>query len=216
MSTSAKRVIVTAKLKKKNYPQLLARAWVIYNAWLANAQVLGTPTLSVAAYLVILQAFDGAQHAAVGSRDALIIETRDAKAMLMITAIEGWQAFLQGLCDASPAMAGQLIAAGGMFVRGTGKRVKALLGLSLVPGQPGTVEANANAKLLTGGSRKRPTFNWQTSGDAGKTIANGGSTPHVETTFANIPLLSTLYVRVNVTLGKTTGDWSQWVSVFVY
>ena len=73
MSTSAKRDIVTAKLKKKNYPKLSARAWVIYNAWLVNTQQLGTPTLSVAAYLVILQAFDGAQQAAVGSKDALIV-----------------------------------------------------------------------------------------------------------------------------------------------
>ena len=65
-------------------------------------------------------------------------------------------------------------------------------------------------------TRKRPTFNWETSVDAGKTIVNGGSTPHVQTTFANVPLLSTLYVRVSVTLGKTTGDWSQWVSILVH
>ena len=216
MSRTAKRILVTAKLKKTNYPKLLARAWVIYDAWLANAQQLGTPTPSVPAYLVLLQAFDGAQHAAAGSKDALIIETRNAKALLIITAIESWETFLQGQCDANLAMAGQLIAAGGMFVRGTGKRVKPLLGLSLVPGQPGTVAASANGTLLTGGSRKRPTFNWETSGDAGKTVTDGGSTPHVETTFANVPLLSTLYVRVSVTLGKTTGDWSQWVSVFVH
>jgi hypothetical protein len=216
MGTSTRMLLVTAKLKKTNYPKLLARAWVIYNAWLANAQALGTPTPSLPAYLALLDAFDGAQHAAAGSKDSLIIETRNAKALLVVMATESWETFLQGLCDASPATAGQLIAAGGMFVRGTGKRVKALLGLSLVPGQPGTVAANANGTLLTGGSRKRPMFNWETSGDGGKTITNGGSTPHVQTTFANVPLLSTLYVRVSVTLGKTTGDWSQWVSVLVH
>lgn len=216
MNTPAKRIIVTAKLKKKNYPQLLARAWVIYNAWLANAQELGTPAPTLPAFLALVQAFDTAQKAASGSKGALIIQTRNGKALLVITAIESWETFLQGQCDASPEMAGQLIAAGGMFVRGTGKRQKPLLGLSLVSGQPGTVAASANGKLLTGGSRKRPMFNWETSGDAGKTITNAGSTPHVQTTFANVPLLSTLYVRVSVTLGKTTGEWSQWVSVLVH
>jgi hypothetical protein len=68
----------------------------------------------------------------------------------------------------------------------------------------------------TGGSRKRPTFNWQTSGDGGKTIASASSTPHAKATFANLALLSTLSVRVSVTLGSTTSDWSQWVSMLVH
>jgi hypothetical protein len=99
---------------------------------------------------------------------------------------------------------------------GTGRRNKPLLALGLVAGEPGTVGASANAALLTGGSHKRPTFNWQTGVDGGKTIINGSSTPHANTTFANIALLSTLSVRVSVTLGKTTGDWSQWVTVLVH
>jgi hypothetical protein len=215
MSMPATRTIATAKLKKKNYPHLSARGWVIYNSWLANGSLLGVPTPSVAAYLLILQAYDTAQHAVSGSKDTLIMETRNAKALLLISAIESWQAFLQGLCDASPEMAGQLIAAAGMFIRGTGKRQKEILELSLVPGQPGTVAADANGKLLTGGSRKRPSFGWQTSSD-GKTVLATSSTSHVETTFTNIPLLSTLYVRVNVTLGKTTTDWTQWMSILVH
>jgi hypothetical protein len=214
MSTSEKRILVTPKLNKKQHVKLLMSAWNIYNAWLANTAQLPTPVPSLVAFLALLQAFDTAQQQA-GSKDKLAIETRNAKALLVVSAIEAWQALLQGACDANPAMATQLIAAGAMFVRGTGKRNKPLIAVSLVPGQPGTVEASANATLLTGGTRQRPTFNWQSSADA-KTIASTSSTPHAETTFPSVPMLSTLYVRVSVTLGKTTSDWSQWVSVLVH
>jgi hypothetical protein len=214
MSTSEKRILVTPKLNKKQHAKLLMSAWNIYNAWLANTAQLPAPAPSLAVFLALLQAFDTAQQQA-GSKEKLAIQTRNAKALLVVSAIEAWQALLQGACDANPAMAVQLIAAGAMFVRGTGKRNKALLALSLVPGQPGTVKASANATLLTGGTRKRPTFNWQSSSDA-KTIAGTTATPHAESTFSNVPLLSILYVRVCVTLGKTTSDWSQWVSVLVH
>jgi hypothetical protein len=215
MSTTEKRILVTAKLKTKHYVLLLSRAWAIYNAWLANAASLPTPAPTLAVFLVLLQAYDTAQNQA-STRDKLVIQTRNAKALLVISAIGAWEAQIQGACDANPAEAGQLIASGGMFVRGTGKHNKPVLALVLVAGQLGTVGANANATLLTGGSHKRPTFNWQSSGDGGKTITNGSSTPHANTTFENVALLSTLSVRVSVTLGKTTGDWSQWVSVLVH
>ncbi len=216
MSTSAKRTLVTARLKKSNYPHLLMRAWVIYNDWLANAQLLGTPSPTLPVFLALVQTLDAAQQAASGSKDALVIATRNGKAALVVTAVESWETNLQGQCDTSPAAARQLIAAGGMFVRATGRVEKPLLGLSLVAGEPGTVAASANRKLLTGGSRKRATVNWQTSANGGQTILGTSSTPYVKTTFANVALLSTLYVRVSVTLGKTTGDWSQWVSILVH
>jgi hypothetical protein len=215
MSTSERRTLVTPKLNKRKLGQILMRAWSIYNAWLANAAELPVPVPSLAAFLALLQVFDTAQQQS-DRRDRLAVQTRNAKALLVISAIEAWAALLQGACDASPAQAGQLIAAASMFVRGTGTRSKAILGVSLVPGEPGTVAARANAKLLTGGSRRRPTFNWQTSGDAGKSIASASSTPHAATKFANVPLLSTVCVRVSVTLGQSTGDWSQWVSLLVH
>ncbi len=216
MSTPATRTIVTARLRKRNFPHLLMRAWVIYNDWLANASLLGVSTASLQAFLALVQAFDTAQQAASASKDALVMETRNGKAALVVTAIESWETTLQGQCDVSPATARQLIAAGGMFVRGTGRRVKPLLGLSLVAGEPGTVKASANRKLLTGGSRKRTTVNWQTSANGGQTILGTTSTGYVETTFAGVALLSTLWVRVNVMLGTTTGEWSQWVSILVH
>ena len=216
MSTPAKRTFVTARLKKRNYPLLLMRAWAIYRAWLANAQQLGATVASLQAFLALVEAFDAAQQEASASKDPLVMKRRNGKALAVILAVESWQRALQILCDASPAAAEQLIAAGGMFVRGTGRREKPLLGLSLAGGELGTVVARASGKLLTGGSRRRSTTNWQSSGNGGETILGTTSTPTFETTFAGVPLLSTLYVRVSVTLGKTTGEWSPWVSVFVH
>ena len=73
----------------------------------------------------------------------------------------------------------------------------------------------ANASMLTGGSKKRPMFNWGGSFDGGKTWSYSQSTPHANTVLTDIPLGSTLVVRVSVTLGKVTGAWSPEVSILV-
>jgi hypothetical protein len=102
-----------------------------------------------------------------------------------------------------------------MFAADVPAHDKALLEAKLIPGQPGAVQLIANASMLTGGSKKRPTFNWGGSLDGGKTWSITQSTPHANTVLANIPLGTNLVVRVSVTLGKVTGAWSQEVDIQV-
>ncbi len=83
---------------------------------------------------------------------------------------------------------------------------------------PGVVHLDANASLLVGpaDASKNVTFNWQMSGDGGKTWTDLHSTPLGNTDVLGLALLSTYGFRVSVTIGKVTGAWSQPVSLLVH
>jgi hypothetical protein len=213
MST-VQRIRVSAALKKKNYPHLGARAHVIYNAMLLNAVEFPNALPTLATLLVLVTSFDVAQQAAEGKIPGAAA-TRNAKALQLITGLESEETYVQGLCDASPEQAMELIAFAGMVAMTPPSHPKSIIGAALVPGALGTVVVSAYAKQLLAGSHKRPTFNWQGSPDC-KTINNLPSTPHATMLVTNLPLLANAYFRVNVTLGKVTGEWSQWVMIFVH
>ncbi len=66
------------------------------------------------------------------------------------------------------------------------------------------------------GQRKR-FFNWQSTGDGGKTFVTLPSTPKSKTTVANLPPLTTYGFRVCVTNSDgVMGEWSQIVSFLVH
>jgi len=212
---TAKRIRVTAALKRKNYPHLLMRAHAIYNGMAGTPALFPSPIPSMAGLLPLLTAFDTAQQATLTKAKGTT-QTRNLTALPLITALESEVTYIQGLCDESPEQALKLIAAAGMVAVNSPSHAKAILQTKLVPAIPGTALLVANATLLVNGSKKRPTFNWQSSIDGGKTIVNLPSTPHADTEVANLPLLTTVAFRVSVTLGKVTGEWSQWVTLFVH
>jgi hypothetical protein len=212
MATTLRRIRVTAALKVKNYPHLQLRAWAIYNAMLANAASFPNPSPSLAALLALVTSFELAQQATV-TRAKGTVPARNAKAALVVTALESEVTMVQGLCDANPEQAEQLIANAGMVAMDIPDHDKQFLEPTLTT-TAGTVHLAVNMKMLTGGSRKRPTVNWQSSPD-GKTWTNQQSTPLGDTDIPNLPMMAEAWFRVSVTLGKVTGVWSQSVSIFV-
>jgi hypothetical protein len=199
----------------RDYAELLIRAWAIYNAMLANAQLFPAPTPTMAIFLALLTSYEQSQQATL-MRTKGATAKRNAAAALLVTAIESETNMVQGLCDANPEQAMVYIDGAGMYAEKTGEHPKEILTATANPATPGVVALDANAKMLTGGSRKRPQFNWQMSPNGGTTIVNLPSTPLHNTEVQNVPLLATSWFRVSVTLGKVTGAWSQWVSVFVH
>lgn len=212
---TVQRIRVTLGLKPKKYLELLVRAHAIYNAMLANAAMFPNPAPTLAVLLVLLTNFDVAQQATTTKAKGTFA-TRNGKAALLVTGLEGEQNYIQALCDANPELAPELIAGAAMFAAETPVYDKPLLVAKVVPATPGTVHVVANAKQLRAGSRKRPTFHWQSSVDGGKTWLAAQSTPRANTDIANLPLLGDASFRVCVTLGKITGEWSQPVTILVH
>ena len=215
MTTAIRRIRVSLGLKPQNYPWLLLRAHAIYTAMMANPVLFPNPTPTMAILLTLLTAFDVAQQATI-TRAKGTIAARNAKAALLVTALESEETYVQGLCDASPEQAPELIDGAAMFAKAIAQHDKAILEASLILATPGLVQLDANAKMLLAGSRKRPTFNWQSSPDGGKTIVTLPSTPHAKTFVPNMPMLADAWFRASVTLGTTTSEWTQWVKIFVH
>ena len=206
----------TLGVGKDNRIGVLARAKIMYAAFIAALAMFPSPTVSMAAFLALIEAFDAAQQATT-SRAKGLASARDGKRDAVWTAMESLRSYVQGLADAlTPNNAGALIEAAGLLVAGRGARAKAVLQASLTP-TPGIVHLVANASILVGGRRtKFVTFHWQWSSDNGKTWNDGGSTPLADTLVPNLTLMTLYQFRVAATVSRTTGAWSQPVGLLVH
>jgi len=202
---------------KQNARGVLARAQAVYTGITANAALFANPTVTPAALLALINAMDAAQTAAMTTKAKGAATVRDTKRDVLWTALNSLCTYVQGLADAGAAdHAIMLIEAAGFLVAQVAVHQKPILQAQLTTTQ-GTVKLIANATVLLGkaSASKKATFHWQYSTD-GKTWIDGGSTPYAKTSIPNLTLMTTYTFRVSVTVGETTGQWSQAVSLLVH
>ena len=193
---------------------VLARAKIIYAAMLAAAATFVSPTVTMVAFLALIQALDQAQQAAA-TRAKGLATLRNTKRDAVWTAMESLRIYVQGLADVATAEnAAALIELAGLLVAGSASHPKAILQAKLTT-TPGVVQLIANASILTGKTSRSVTFNWQWSLD-GKTWNSLASTPLADTLVPNLTLMTTYQFRVSATVSRTTGDWSQPVGLLVH
>jgi hypothetical protein len=178
----------------------------MWTAMVAAVASFPNPTVALAAFLVLIQNLEAAQNESK-SRAKGLASARDAERDALWTAMLSLQTNVQTLADKLPAgQAIALIESAGLLVAGVGKHAKALIAATMTT-TSGLVRIVANAKLLTDGTKKRVTFNWQWSLDQ-KTWNNMPSTPHAETELASCTPMTMYWFRVSVTISKKTGAWS--------
>jgi hypothetical protein len=202
---------------KKNVPGVLFRAQTMYAAILAAVALFGSPPITMAAFLALINALAAAQQVATGTKAKGSATLRNTKRNLVWTAMESLRAYTQGLADLlSVEEAASLIEAAGLLVEETVRHSKALLTASLTA-TSGTVHLVANRSLLVGpgGSSKKVTFHWQMSLD-GKTWTDLGWNGYTIMDATGLTLMTTYAFRVSVTVGKVAGTWSQPVSLLVH
>jgi hypothetical protein len=185
----------------------------IYTGLLAGAATtFASPTIAVVALLALIQGLQAAETAA-GTKARGLAKVRDSKRDLLWSALESLRAYVQTQADLLvPAAAIVLIESAGFIVAEIAVHDKPILEALLVPASAGTVRLVANASLLVGSSKAKTQFNWQMSLD-GKTWTNLPSTPLATTEVTGLTPLTAYWFRVNVTLGKVTGAWTQAVTV---
>jgi hypothetical protein len=203
---------------KRNIPGVLFRSQAMRDAIVANAATFNSPTVTMVVFLGLITALAVAQQSAKATRAKGTAALRNTKRDAVWTAMESLQKYVQGLADVLSADgATALIEAAGLVVAATPKHEKALLAATLTT-TPGLVHLAAHASLLAGkgNAGKKATFNWQWSGDNGKTWNSVSSTPHANTDVGGLALMGTYSFRVSATIGKVVGAWSQAVSVLVH
>jgi hypothetical protein len=217
VSTNA-RPRASLGVAKKDVLAVLARAHAMYGALLAAVSMFPSPTVTLVAFLALLQALEGAQQALTSTKAKGLASARNLKRNELWTAMESLRAYVQSIADSVTAEnAAVLIEAAGLLVAKAGVRHKDILTPVLVAGQPGTVRLYAYATVLAGAApHKRRNFNWSVSSDGGKTWVGLPSTPYATTEVPNLAMMVEHQFRVSVTIGKTIGEWSQPAKLLVH
>jgi hypothetical protein len=204
---------------KSNISSVLSRAQTMHDAIVANAATFASLPISMVAFLALVTSLAAAQAAVTGTRAKGSAEARNSRRNTLWTAMLSLQAYIQGLANAlGHDEAEALIKAAGLVVAkpkaGPGKPVLAAK-LTSVPGNV-HLEANRSALVGKADAAKHASFAWAWSADGGKTWTSAPTTPYAQTDIPGLTLMNTYSFRVSVTVAKTTGAWSQAVSILVH
>jgi hypothetical protein len=198
-------------VSKHEVPGVIARALAMHDGWVASAALFGSPAITMVAFLALITALVDAQQYAKNTGAKGSASMRNTKRDAVWTAMGTLRTQVQGWADVATAdNAVALIEAAGLLVAGSPSHQKALLSATLTAA-PGVAHlaANATALLGKGGLSKKATFHWQRSDNGGKSWEDAGATPYASTDVTGLALMTTYAFRVSVTVGKSTGAWSQ-------
>ncbi len=209
------RARVILDLRRTNYPHLIGRGGDICSGLEGHPSLFLAPNPAVPVLEGYLQDLILA-HQDVRDRVGGAAETRLVKANVLVTGLVGAQAYVQGIIDNAPPDQGPMIAkAAGMPIALPPTYVKALLKATQeAPGAP--VHLDANVTMLTADVKGKVYFNWQVSGDGGKTWLSVPSTPHGSTDVTGLTALQTYAFRVSIQSRKGAGEWTDPVTFFVH
>jgi hypothetical protein len=199
---------------RKNVPRVVARGRLMLKSLSDAPSLFQNPPLSLADFEALIDATVGAQVAAEQGGRGLFAARNVARNSLW-AGMETLRVFIQNLADnAQPESARALIEASGLVLANSSAHGKPLL-QALLGAVPGIVRVRVNASLLTSRSKKKATFNWQWSANNGASWQGAPSTPYADTEIG--PLGAGTYLfRASVTLARTTGAWTDPVSLPVH
>jgi len=177
----------------------------MYAAILAAVATFNAAPITMAAFLLLIEAAQTAQTAAA-SRAKGLAAVRDTKITPLWNAMILLRSYVQGMVDQLDGAGGlALINQAGLIVGGVAAHVKMLFEAKLDT-TANVVHLILNAKAFLGPTSKRVTFHWQISSD-GKTWTNLPSTPYAETQLPS-PGPGSYQFRAAATVGKTVVDWT--------
>jgi hypothetical protein len=199
-------------VRRADVPGVLTRAGIMEAAILLAAALFPSPPITMAAFLLLIQAAATAQTA-TATRAMGLASLRDTKVDALWTAMLALKAYVGGLASGLDATsATSLIQAAGLLVAESTTHGKLLLTATFIP-PTGTVHVSVNALLLLGKrTSKKTIFTWSWSTDGGKTWSAGITTGYASLDVPGLPPGTYLF-RVFATVGKTLGEPTQAVSL---
>jgi hypothetical protein len=170
------------------------------NAWFPS------PNPALATANVALAALTAAETATKG-RSPGAKDARNAKHLAVKSLVEQLRAHVQGIADANPDHAEEIIRSAGMGVRKSGSKPKPPLAASA-----GSVSGTARLAAFVG--KSRASHEWQWSLDQ-KAWNSAASTLQGKTTIAGLTPGAVVYFRHRMVTKAGESDWSQVVTLMI-
>ena len=211
------RARAVMKINRTQTVSVTGKANAMCNGWAAHPALFANPDPAIATVQGQVVVVGNAEIVAL-TRARGSAAARDVQLGLLVGMLEKGVCYVQGLADTCPSQdqAVALILAAGLSVAAVGGHIKPILAVKQGP-VAGSVILDANARALTGGTKKKYFLNWQLSADGGKTWTSMPSTPKAKTSLDGLTPLTTYEFRVSVTNSDgTTGAWSQTFAFLVH
>jgi hypothetical protein len=204
VNTQTQRIQVTLKIPthvgdlKKGGEAIVAS--MTNNPYFPNvAAQLGT----VSASLTVLGDADALTKTKKGT-----VPARNAARANVVTNLHGLKMVVQQRADADPENAAAIIASSGMTMRKVTVHAKAPF-----VAKPGPVSGSVH--LVARAASRRASYEWQWSGDGGKSWTSGATTLQAKTTLTGLPVATSCQFRHRAVTKTGEGDWSQVVVLIV-
>jgi hypothetical protein len=176
-------------------------------AGLTGNALVPNPNPSVATLTDLLGKYETAETA-TKARTAGTIGARNTAKAALIQGLRAVRTNLQLLADASPDNAEAIITSTSLTVRKTAARSKAPFAVVQGP-------ISGSAHLTAKSTGPRAAYDWEWSGDAGKTWVQATSTTQARTTITGLPVGTSVQFRFRSVTPKGQSDWCQPVSLLV-
>jgi len=189
----------------KSVAALLLHAAAIVKAMSGDPRFIGAAALltKTTTDAAALQDAEARVHTTKG-----VAPARDTAAGVLVIDMHSLEHFVQGLADAAPAQAVEIIQASGFAVTVHVAHQKAPLTAEMGPGGVVVLRAHAGAH----GS----VYEFQMSLDGGKTYTSLPAMSHANTTVTGLAAGTSAMFRVRINKGDVVGDWSQPVTLLVH
>ena len=197
---------VVVLLLPTNVPALIKFAQSVVAALTNNAS-FPTPNPPLTTVSSLIAKLDAAETA-VKTRAQGTVQARNTVKAQLVQALHDIKAYVQSLANANPEQAEEMIASAALRSKKLSSRTKAALAVA-----PAAV--SGAAKLEAKAVAHRAAYEWQWSGDGGKTWTAVPATLQARTTVQGLPVGTTCSFRFRALTRTGEGDWSQIVTYLV-
>lgn len=206
MSTKKQNLVFVALKLPLPVPELIKVAQAIIAA-LTNNPHIPNPNPPLTALNSALNALVTTETA-TKTRAAGTVAARNVARTNLLSLLHATKANVQQIADSNPEQAEAIITSAGMQVRKTAVRTKAPL-----TAKPGAV--SGTVQLVAKAAAVRASYEWEWSGDGGKTWTAASPTLQSKTDIAGLPVGTVVQFRFRAITKIGAGDWSQPISVLV-
>jgi hypothetical protein len=172
-----------------------------------NNPLLPNPTPALATIAAALAALVTAE-AATETRAKGTVPARNAARKALLTLLHAFKAHVQLVADGNPEQAESIITSTGFGVRKATARTKVPFAAKAGPN-------SGSVHLAVKAAARRASYDWEWSGDGGKTWTPLPGTLQAKTLVTGLPAATSVQFRYRAVIRTGEGDWSQPITLLV-